>query len=69
MTPNGEELYKATLPQKGDKFRQIMDLHELKDGTYTLRIRQQGNVIVKSIQLRTNALEQTQPTRSLTVGS
>ena len=67
MAPGGQELYRATLPQKGDKFRQIFDLNELQDGTYTLRIKQGGNVIVKSIQLRKTP-ERIQPTRSLSVG-
>ena len=69
LAPGGEELYRATLPQKGDKFRQVFDMNELQDGTYTVRIKQGSSVIVKHVQLRTTAPELTQPTRSLTVGN
>lgn len=69
LAPTGEELYSAALPKKEARFHQVFDMNELQDGTYTLRIKQGGNVIVKSIQLRTNAPELTQPTRSLTLGN
>ena len=69
LAPTGEELYNAQLPKQGTSFRQLFDLNELKDGTYRLRIKQGGTVIVKSIQLRTNAPDVPQPARSLTLGN
>ncbi len=69
LAPGGEELYSASLPRKGTSFRQLFDLNELKDGTYTIRIQQGKSVIVKSIQLQTKAPEQTIPSRMLIVGN
>ena len=69
LAPTGEELYHANLPKKGTSFRQVFNLNEMKDGIYTLRIKQGATVIVKSIHLRTNAPELTQPMRSLTLGN
>ena len=69
LAPTGEELYAAQLPKQGASFRQLFDLTELKDGTYRLRIKQGGTVIIKSIQLRTNPPDLSQPTRSLTLGN
>ncbi|GAB3225112.1 hypothetical protein [Spirosoma arcticum] len=68
MTSGGNVLYAASLPKKEARFRQIFDMNELQDGTYTIRIEQGDSVIVKSVQLRTTAPEPSQPTRSLTVG-
>ena len=69
LAPTGEELYHANLPKKGTSFRQVFNLNEMKDGIYTLRIKQGATVIMKSIYLRTNAPELTQPMRSLTLGN
>lgn len=69
LAPGGEELYRATLPQKGDKFRQVFDLHELKEGTYTLRIKQGKASIVRLIQVVTATPDPTTPARHLTVGN
>ena len=69
LTPTGEELYRATLPQKGDKFRQLLDLRELESGTYTIRIKQGGTVIVKSLQVQSTAPDTTATTRHLTLGN
>lgn len=68
LAPTGETLYYAQLPKKNASFRQILDLHELEDGIYSLRIKQDETVIVKSIQLLTNTPDPTLPTRLMTLG-
>lgn len=64
----GEELYQAALPRKGTTFSQVFDLHELKDGMCTVRVRQGNTVIVKPIQARTTVPEPTGPVRYVTLG-
>ena len=44
-------------------------MNELKDGLYTLRIKQGKDVIVKSIQLQTSAPAPATQERFLTVGN
>ena len=69
LSPAGEELYRAQLPKKGAKFNQVFDMNELQDGTYTLRVRQGKDSIVKSVQLQTTTPEPTTPVRFLTLGN
>ena len=64
----GQQLYQGSLPKKGDKFTQIFDMNELKDGAYTLRIKQGKEVIDKLIQLQTAAPEPATPVRFVTLG-
>ena len=66
LAATGEALYRATLPRKSAKLRQIFDLHELTAGTYTLRIKQGKNLIIRQIQVGTTA--PAPATRYLTVG-
>jgi len=68
LGPAGEQFYQGILPKKGDKFSQVFDMIELKDGAYTLRITQGKDVIVKPIQLQTAAPEPVAPVRFVTLG-
>lgn len=68
LGPTGDELYHDHLPKKGDRFSQVFDMNELKDGTYTLRVKQGKDVIVKLIQLHTAAPEPATPARFVTLG-
>lgn len=67
--PTGDELYHDHLPKKGDRFSQVFDMNQLKDGLYTLRIKQGKDVIVKSIQLQTSSPAPATQERFLTVGN
>ena len=67
LASTGEALYLAHLPRKDASFRQVIDLHKLEDGTYSLRIKQGSSTVVKSIQLQTNRLNPTVPMRFLTL--
>ncbi|MFD2936114.1 hypothetical protein [Spirosoma flavum] len=69
LASTGEELYRAQLPKKGTSFNQIFDMNELEDGTYTLRVEQGKNVIVKSIHLQTTTPDPAAPARFLTLGN
>ncbi|WP_018619540.1 hypothetical protein [Spirosoma luteum] len=69
LTPTGEVLYQDHLPKKGDRFSQVFDMNQLKDGVYTLRIKQGKDVIVKSIQLQTSAPAPAIQERFLTLGN
>ncbi|MBC7570669.1 MAG: hypothetical protein H7319_13160 [Spirosoma sp.] len=67
--PMGDELYHDHLPKKGERFSQVFDMNELNDGTYTLRIKQGKDIIVKSIRLQTTAPDPSTPERFLTLGN
>ena len=68
LAATGEELYHAHLPRKGDRFNQVFDMNQLIDGTYTLRIKQGKDIIVKQIQLQTATPEPVAPIRLVTLG-
>ncbi|WP_460934862.1 hypothetical protein [Spirosoma humi] len=69
LAPTGEELYRAQLPKKGVSFRQVIDMNELEDGTYSLRIEQGKDVIIKSIHLQTATPDPAVSARFLTLGN
>lgn len=69
LAPTGDNLYLAHPPKKLAKFHQVLDLTELPDGTYTVRVSQGESVIVKTLQLQTTVPEVTLPARHLTVGN